>query len=59
MPDDVRLRLVESIQNNTKRYIDVFSDAVDSIMPKETKEISYVISANSPQRLSNREQVQG
>ncbi|KAJ5368509.1 DNA replication licensing factor MCM7 [Penicillium cataractarum] len=35
------LKLVESIQKNTKRYIDVFSQAVDAVMPKETKEITF------------------
>lgn len=40
LPDDTDLKLVESIQKNTKRYIDVFSEAVDAVMPKETKEIS-------------------
>ncbi|KAJ5666199.1 DNA replication licensing factor MCM7 [Penicillium maclennaniae] len=32
------LNLVGSIQKNTKRYIDVFSQAVDAVMPKETKD---------------------
>lgn len=40
LPDDTNLKLVESIQRNTKRYIDVFSQAVDEVMPKETKEIT-------------------
>lgn len=35
------LKLVESVERNTKRYIDVFSQAVDAVMPKETKEITY------------------
>jgi DNA replication licensing factor MCM7 len=34
--------LVESIEKNTKRYIDVISQAVDSLMPKETKDVTYV-----------------
>lgn len=34
------LKLVESIQKNTKRYIDVFSQAVDAVMPKETKDVT-------------------
>lgn len=38
--DDTSLRLVESIERNAKRYIDVLSQAVDKVMPKETKEIS-------------------
>jgi DNA replication licensing factor MCM7 len=40
LPDDIDLKLVESIQKNTKRYIDVFSEAVDAVMPKQTREIS-------------------
>ncbi|KAJ5569769.1 DNA replication licensing factor MCM7 [Penicillium hispanicum] len=35
------LKLVESIQRNAKRYIDVFSQAVDAIMPKETKDVTF------------------
>lgn len=35
------LNLVGSIQKNTKRYIDVFSQAVDSVMPKETKDVTF------------------
>ena len=38
--EEERLRLVESIERNAKHYIDVFSQAVDKVMPKETKEIS-------------------
>lgn len=34
------LKLVDSIQKNTKRYIDVFSQAVDAVMPKETKDVT-------------------
>ncbi|KAF4167508.1 hypothetical protein CNMCM6936_004963 [Aspergillus lentulus] len=41
LPEDTDLKLVESIQRNTKRYVDVFSDAVDAVMPKETKEITF------------------
>ena len=36
------MKLVESIRNNTKHYVDLFSDAVDAVMPKESKEITYV-----------------
>ncbi|KIW26387.1 uncharacterized protein PV07_09486 [Cladophialophora immunda] len=39
--DDMNLRLVESVTNNTKHYVDLFSDAVDKIMPKASKEISF------------------
>ncbi|KAJ5655261.1 DNA replication licensing factor MCM7 [Penicillium longicatenatum] len=35
------LKLVESIQKNTKRYIDVFSQAVDAMMPAGNKDISF------------------
>ncbi|OKL60884.1 DNA replication licensing factor mcm7 [Talaromyces atroroseus] len=41
LPSDSDLKLVESIQANAKRYIDVFSEAVDAVMPRETKEISF------------------
>jgi DNA replication licensing factor MCM7 len=37
------LRLVESVTNNTKHYVDLFSDAVDKVLPKESKDISYVV----------------
>lgn len=40
LPEEVDLKLVESVQRNTKRYIDVFSQAVDAVMPKETKELT-------------------
>lgn len=33
---------MEAVTNNTKHYIDIFSEAVDSVMPKESKEITYV-----------------
>lgn len=42
LPEEQNLKLVESIQKNTKRYIDVLSQAVDDIMPKETKDVTYV-----------------
>ena len=41
--EDQNLKLVESITNNTKHYIDIFSDAVDKVMPKESKEITYAL----------------
>jgi DNA replication licensing factor MCM7 len=40
LPDDTNLKLVESIENNTKHYVDLFSEAVDGIMPKETEELT-------------------
>lgn len=44
LAEDTNLKLVESVAKNTKRYIDVFSEAVDGVMPKETKEITYASS---------------
>jgi DNA replicative helicase MCM subunit Mcm2 (Cdc46/Mcm family) len=46
--EDQNLKLVESITNNTKHYIDLFSDAVDKVMPKESKEITYVLNFANP-----------
>lgn len=39
--DDQNLKLVESVQKNTKHYIDLFSSAVDSIMPKESEGVTF------------------
>ncbi|KAL9044183.1 MAG: hypothetical protein Q9214_002660 [Letrouitia sp. 1 TL-2023] len=39
--DDVGLRLVESVERNAKHYIEILSLAVDKIMPRETKEITF------------------
>ncbi|CBF70403.1 hypothetical protein AN5992.2 [Aspergillus nidulans FGSC A4] len=41
LPEEVDLKLAQSVQRNTKRYIEVMSQAVDAVMPKETKEISF------------------
>ncbi|KAJ5604775.1 hypothetical protein N7510_009929 [Penicillium lagena] len=42
LPDEQQdLKLVDSIQKNTKRYIDVLSQAVDEVMPKETKDVTF------------------
>ena len=35
------LRLVESITNNTKHYIDIFSTAADAIMPNQNHDITF------------------
>ncbi|KAL6716217.1 DNA replication licensing factor MCM7 [Lecanora helva] len=35
------LRLVDSIEKNAKHYIEVLSQAVDKVMPKETKDITF------------------
>lgn len=42
LPEEPKLKLVDTVQRNTYRYIDIFSQAVDAVMPKETKEITYV-----------------
>ncbi|MCJ1395578.1 Mcm2-7 hexameric complex component [Xylographa bjoerkii] len=39
--DDEGLKLVESIERNAKHYIELLSQAVDKVMPKETQEISF------------------
>ena len=44
LPEETDLRLVQSVQRNTKRYIDVFSQAVDAVMPRETTEVTYASS---------------
>ncbi|KAL4783988.1 MCM2/3/5 family-domain-containing protein [Aspergillus varians] len=41
LPEDFDLKLAQSVQRNTKRYIEIISQAVDAIMPKETKEITF------------------
>jgi len=38
---DVNLKLVESIMKNTKHYVELFSIAVDKLMPKESKDITF------------------
>ena len=39
--EDSNLKLVDSVQNNTKHYVDLLSEAVDKIMPKPSKEITF------------------
>lgn len=39
--EDLGLRLVDSIEKNAKHYIDILSKAVDKVMPKETREVSF------------------
>ncbi|CAG8890932.1 unnamed protein product [Penicillium egyptiacum] len=41
MSEGEGLKLVESIEKNTKRYIDVLSQAVDEVMPRETKDVTF------------------
>ncbi|KAK4867653.1 hypothetical protein LT330_001163 [Penicillium expansum] len=40
-PEGEDLKLVASIEKNTKRYIDVISQAVDEVMPRETKDVTF------------------
>lgn len=47
LPEETDLKLVESVQKNTHRYIEIFSQAIDAIMPKETREVTYVYSESS------------
>ncbi|KAI9827585.1 MAG: Mcm2-7 hexameric complex component [Phylliscum demangeonii] len=35
------LRLVESIERNTKHYTEIFSRAVDKVMPRPTRDVSF------------------
>lgn len=39
--EDVFLKLVESIETNANHYIEIFSRAVDKMMPEPTREISF------------------
>jgi DNA replication licensing factor MCM7 len=41
LPEESNLKLVESVANNTKHYVDLFSEAVDKMMPNPSKEISF------------------
>ncbi|OJK03681.1 hypothetical protein ASPACDRAFT_21902 [Aspergillus aculeatus ATCC 16872] len=41
LSDDTDLRLVESVQKNTHHYIELFSRAIDDLMPKESKDITF------------------
>ncbi|KAI1920747.1 DNA replication licensing factor MCM7 [Ophidiomyces ophidiicola] len=41
LPDGSHSDLISSVENNTKRYLDVFSEVVDEVMPKETREVSF------------------
>jgi hypothetical protein len=41
------LKLVESIETNTKHYVEILSRAVDEAMPQPDADVSYVRSARS------------
>ena len=54
--------LVSRIQNNTRRYVGLFSDVVDKLMPQPTKDISdqdEVIDVILHQRRERNEQLEG
>lgn len=37
-----QLKLVESVEINTKRYVDLFSQAIDNQMPAPSSDVTYV-----------------
>ncbi|KAL9634149.1 MAG: hypothetical protein Q9164_004266 [Protoblastenia rupestris] len=39
--EDLGLRLVDSVERNAKHYIDILSQAVDKVIPKETQEVTF------------------
>jgi DNA replication licensing factor MCM7 len=41
LDEDVDLKLVSSIEENAYHYIEIFSRAVDKIMPQPSKEPTY------------------
>ncbi|PYH87445.1 MCM-domain-containing protein [Aspergillus ellipticus CBS 707.79] len=41
LPEDQDLQLVKNVQKNTYHYIDLFSRAVDDLMPRESKDITF------------------
>lgn len=60
--EDSSTDLVFRIRNNTRRYISLFSEVVDSIMPLPTKDISEhdeVIDVILHQRRERNEQTEG
>jgi DNA replication licensing factor MCM7 len=54
--------LVSRIRNNTRRYVGLFSEVVDKLMPQPTKDISdqdEVIDVILHQRRERNEQLEG
>jgi DNA replication licensing factor MCM7 len=54
--------LVSRIKNNTRRYVGLFSEVVDKLMPQPTKDISdqdEVIDVILHQRRERNEQLEG
>lgn len=43
---DESMRLVDSIEMNTKHYVEIMSRAVDKVMPSPSTEVRYVIYPN-------------
>lgn len=41
--DVLALKLVKSIEDNTKHYVEILSRAIDDCMPEPTSEVTYVI----------------
>lgn len=54
--------LVSRIRNNTRRYVNLFSEVIDKLMPQPTKDISEqdeVIDVILHQRRERNEQMEG
>lgn len=55
MGEDVSaLKLVKSIEENTKHYVEILSRAIDECMPQPTSEVTYV-SYSAPENQEERE----
>lgn len=51
MGEDVSaLKLVKSIEENTKHYVEILSRAIDDCMPAPTSEVTYVFYSASEAR---------
>lgn len=56
MGEDVSaLKLVKSIEENTKHYVEILSRAIDECMPQPTSEVTYV-SYSTPERKNHKEE---
>jgi DNA replication licensing factor MCM7 len=42
------MRLVDSIEMNTKHYVEIFSRAVDEVLPPASADITWVFITGSP-----------
>lgn len=55
MGEDVSaLKLVKSIEENTKHYVEILSRAIDECMPQPTSEVTYV-SYSAPEKKNKEE----